>query len=60
MRYPDDFRHHNEFNEVRDAFFEDEKGIGPMSAGTCIEARICRPDLLMETEDMAMLPRDRS
>ena len=56
--YLADFRHYDEFNEVRNAFYEEE-GLDPVPASTCIEARICRPDLLVETEAIAMIPKDR-
>ena len=52
------FRHYDEFNEVRNAFFEQQQ-LDPLPAGTCIEARICRPELLVEIEASAVIPRDR-
>ena len=57
--YLADFRHYDEFNEVRNAFYEEE-GLDPLPASTCIEARICRPELLVEIEAIAMMPADRS
>ena len=54
--YLADFRDYDEFNEVRNAFFEAE-GLDPLPASTCIEARICRPELLVETEAIAIIPR---
>jgi 2-iminobutanoate/2-iminopropanoate deaminase len=56
--YLADFRHYDEFNEVRNAFYE-ERGLDPLPASTCIEARICRPELLVEIEAIAMIPKDR-
>ena len=56
--YLADFRHYDEFNEVRNAFYAEE-GLDPVPASTCIEARICRPDLLVETEAIAMIPKGR-
>ena len=56
--YLADFRHYDEFNEERNAFYEEE-GLDPVPASTCIEARICRPDLLVETEAIAMIPKGR-
>lgn len=56
--YLADFRHYDEFNEVRNAFYEEE-GLDPLPASTCIEARICRPELLVEIEAIAMIPKDR-
>jgi len=41
------------FNEERTAFFK-EQGLDPLPASTGIEARLCRPDLLVEMEAIAM------
>ena len=57
--YLADFRTYDEFNEVRNAFYEEE-GLDPLPASTCIEARICRADLLVEIEAIAMIPKDRN
>jgi enamine deaminase RidA (YjgF/YER057c/UK114 family) len=57
--YLADFRCYDEFNEVRNAFYEAE-GLDPLPASTCIEARICRPELLVEIEAIAMIPKDRA
>jgi enamine deaminase RidA (YjgF/YER057c/UK114 family) len=56
--YLADFRYYDEFNEVRNQFY-DEEGLDPVPASTCIEARICRPELLVEVEAIAMIPKDR-
>ena len=56
--YLADFRHYDEFNEVRNAFYE-KQGLDPLPASTCIEARICRPDLLVEAEAIAIIPISR-
>lgn len=56
--YLADFRHYDEFNEVRNAFYEQQR-LDPLPASTCIEARICRPELLVEIEAIAVIPRDR-
>ena len=56
--YLADFRHYDDFNDVRNAFFV-EQGLDPLPASTCIEARICRPELLVEVEAIAMIPKDR-
>jgi len=56
--YLDDFRYYDEFNEVRNAYF-DEQGLDPYPASTCIQARMCRPELLVEIEAIAMAPADR-
>ncbi|HNQ22720.1 MAG TPA: RidA family protein [Phycisphaerae bacterium] len=57
--YPADFRHYDEFNEVRNSFYQEE-GLDPFPASTCVEARICRPELLVEIEALAMLPKGRA
>ena len=57
--YLADFRDYEAFNEIRNAFYE-EQGLAPYPASTCIEARICRPELLVEIEAIAMIPRDRT
>ncbi len=56
--YLADFRDYDAFNEIRNAFYK-EQGLDPVPASTCIEARICRPELLVEIEAIAMIPRDR-
>lgn len=57
--YLADFRTYDEFNEVRNAFYEQEN-LDPLPASTCVEARICRPELLVEVEAIAIIPRDRT
>lgn len=57
--YLADFRTYDEFNEVRNAFYQEER-LDPFPASTCIEARICRPELLVEIEAIAMVPKDRA
>ncbi|HJT86329.1 MAG TPA: Rid family hydrolase [Bryobacteraceae bacterium] len=45
------------FNEERTAFYE-KQGLDPLPASTGIQAILCRPDLLVEIEAIAMfLPR---
>ena len=56
--YLADFRHYDQFNEVRNAFYS-ERGLDPLPASTCIEARICRPELLVEIEAIAIIPKER-
>lgn len=41
------------FNEIRTQFFK-EQGLDPLPASTGIQAILCRPDLLIEIEAMAM------
>jgi len=57
--YLADFRHYDEFNEARNAFYEEQE-LDPLPASTCIEARICWPELLVEIEAIAMIPKDRA
>lgn len=57
--YLDDFCHYDQFNEVRNTFF-DQQGLDPYPASTCIQAHLCRPELLVEIEGIAMIPKNRS
>ena len=57
--YLADFRDYDAFNEVRNEFYVEQK-LDPLPASTCIEARICRPELLVEVEAIAMIPKSRS
>ena len=57
--YLADFRDYDAFNEIRNAFYEEQE-LDPVPASTCIEARICRPELLVEIEGIAMIPKDRT
>ena len=41
------------FNEIRTQFFK-EQGLDPLPASTGIQAILCRPDLLVEMEAMAI------
>jgi enamine deaminase RidA (YjgF/YER057c/UK114 family) len=45
------------FNEVRTAFYK-EQGLDPLPASTGIEAKLCRPELLVEIEAIAMFRTD--
>lgn len=47
------------FNEVRTQFFQQE-GLKPLPASTAIQAILCRPDLLVEIEALAIFESDRS
>lgn len=49
-------RDYQEFNEIRNEFFR-ALGLDPFPASTGIQARICRSDLLVEIEAMAILAR---
>ena len=48
-------RDYEDFNEVRTAFY-DWLGLDPLPASTAIQARICRSDLLVEIEAIAVRP----
>jgi len=50
-------RDYDLFNQIRTAFFR-SAGLDPLPASTAIQARICRSDLLVEIEAMAIVPRD--
>jgi enamine deaminase RidA (YjgF/YER057c/UK114 family) len=49
-------RDYKEFNEERTLFYK-EQGLSPLPASTGIQAKLCRPDLLVEIEAIAILPR---
>ncbi|HSV72839.1 MAG TPA: Rid family hydrolase [Chthonomonadales bacterium] len=51
-------RDYRDFNEVRTAFF-DWLALDPLPASTGIQARLCREELLVEIESMAVLPAGR-
>jgi len=51
-------RDYAEFNELRTQFFK-EQGLNPLPASTGIQAILCRPELLIEMEAMAIFPTDR-
>jgi enamine deaminase RidA (YjgF/YER057c/UK114 family) len=46
-------RDYVEFNEERTKFFK-EQGLDPLPASTGIQAKLCRPELLVEMEAIAM------
>ncbi|MDE3166646.1 MAG: RidA family protein, partial [Acidobacteriota bacterium] len=46
-------RDYEAFNEERTRFFQ-EQGLDPVPASTGIQAILCRPDLLIEIEAIAM------
>jgi enamine deaminase RidA (YjgF/YER057c/UK114 family) len=50
-------RDYEAFNEVRTQFFA-EQGLSPLPASTGIQAILCRPDLLIEIEAMAIFESD--
>lgn len=49
-------RDYEEFNDVRNAFFEWNK-LDPLPASVGIQARLCREDLLVEIEAVAILKK---
>ena len=51
-------RDYEAFNEIRTQFFK-EQGLDPLPASTGIQAILCRPDLLIEIEAMAIFDSDR-
>lgn len=51
-------RDYDAFNEERTAFFK-EQGLDPLPASTGIEAKLCRPELLVEIEAIAMFRTER-
>jgi len=46
------------FNRIRTQFFK-QQGLDPLPASTGIQAILCRPELLIEMEAMAMFPTNR-
>jgi enamine deaminase RidA (YjgF/YER057c/UK114 family) len=50
-------RDYQAFNEERTAFYQ-EQGLDPLPASTGIQAILCRPDLLIEIEAIAMFRRE--
>jgi len=46
------------FNEIRTQFFK-EQGLNPLPASTGIQAILCRPELLIEMEAIAIFPTNR-
>jgi len=52
-------RDYQAFNEERSAIYN-EQGLDPLPASTGIQAILCRPDLLIEIEAIAMFRRETS
>ena len=52
-------RDYEAFNEERTAFYK-ELGLDPLPASTGIEAKLCRPELLVEIEAIAMFRTDKA
>ena len=51
-------RDYEAFNEIRTQFFK-EQGLNPLPASTGIQAILCRPELLVEIEAIAMFRSER-
>jgi enamine deaminase RidA (YjgF/YER057c/UK114 family) len=51
-------RDYEAFNEIRTQFFK-ERGLNPLPASTGVQAILCRPDLLVEIEAIAIFESDR-
>jgi len=51
-------RDYDAFNEERTTFYK-EQGLDPLPASTGIEAKLCRPELLVEIEAIAMFRTDK-
>ena len=52
-------RDYEAFNEERTAFYK-EQGLDPLPASTGIQAILCRPELLIEIEAIAMFRSEKS
>lgn len=52
-------RDYEAFNEERTKFFK-EQGLDPLPASTGIQAKLCRPELLVEIEAIAMFRTEKS
>ncbi len=52
-------RDYDAFNEERTKFFQ-EQGLDPLPASTGIQAHLCRPELLIEIEAIAMFRTDKA
>jgi len=52
-------RDYEAFNEIRTQFFN-EQALNPLPASTGIQAILCRPDLLIEIEAIAIFESDRN
>ncbi len=52
-------RDYQAFNEERTAFYK-EQGLDPLPASTGIQAILCRPELLVEIEAIAMFRTDKT
>lgn len=53
-----DFRYYDTFNRIRNAFYTKWK-LDPLPASTCVQAGLCRPELLVEIEAIAVVRREK-
>jgi enamine deaminase RidA (YjgF/YER057c/UK114 family) len=56
--YLKDMHDYDKFNQARTQFYS-EQGLDPLPASTCVEAHLCRDELLVEIEAIAVFPSDR-
>jgi 2-iminobutanoate/2-iminopropanoate deaminase len=49
-------KYYEEFNEVRNRFYQKHK-LSPFPASVCVQARLCRPELLVEIEALAVFKK---
>lgn len=54
-----DFRNYSIFNEVRNTFYH-QQGLDPLPASTCVQSGLCRPELMVEIDAIAVIPKDRN
>ncbi len=54
--YISDMRNYDALNAVRNTFYK-EQGLDEFPASTCVEARLCRPELLVEMEAIAIMEK---
>ena len=52
--YLKDMKYYREFNDYRNSFYK-EIGLDPFPASICIQAKLCRAELLVEIEATALL-----
>ena len=52
--YLKDMRHYDIFNKFRNQFYKQQR-LNPFPASSCVEASLCRPELLVEIELIAIL-----
>lgn len=55
--YLKDMKDYDKFNEVRTRFFK-ELNLDPLPASTAVQATLCRPELLVEMEALAIIERE--